>query len=252
MAAVSIRTELKNYDTYSAPYKIVGPQKPGLKFDATGTLFLLFSPMQGVNSYERLGRKASIKSVEIRGQLFSMSIAPYTYTAYINYDGTNAITELGTCTYASISTPTNSFHRLMLVWDKQCNHGAPVIADVLTTTTLVALGATNLNNRERFVNLKDKLYAITGMYSSTTQYFEFNDKHSYAILIKKNFAKMGGLEVSFNGVVSAVSGNGWKGDITSIEKGGLYLISCGQTTGLASEGYLDMSARCMFTDLRSV
>jgi len=90
---------------------------------ATGQLNLI---PQGVTESTRVGRKATIKSIQIRGEL-----------AY------NPSTGTGGATLVSI----------MLVQDTQCNGAAAAVTDVLTANTM-ATALTNLENSDRFKILK--------------------------------------------------------------------------------------------------
>lgn len=247
VGAVSIRTELKNFDSYSTQYVVAGPVLPGLKFDGTGTMKILFAPLTGNGAVDRLGRKCNIKSVEIRGIMYSVAMAQYTYTTLLNGDASNNFTAVGGSagtTYATVAALQGVVTRLMLIYDKQPNHTVCTISDVNMTSTNLGVAHSNINNRERFVNLMDKIYTWSGIVSDITKYFLFAGKQSRAFKFYRNFEKDGGLEVSFNSTSAS--------SISSIERGALYLISIGGSGGLTSEPYMDFSSRCMFTDMKSV
>lgn len=90
---------------------------------ATGQLTLI---PQGVTESTRIGRRCTIKSIQIRG------------TAVWNPAAGNV--------GATISY-------IYLVWDKQCNGAAASVTDVLTSN-LMSTALANLENSDRFIILK--------------------------------------------------------------------------------------------------
>jgi len=91
-----------------------------------GNLVLLNGVATGTDYTNRIGRKIIMKSILMRFWLLPV--------------GTTE--SLG------------DYVRVMLVYDKQSNSAAPTVADILNTATY--LEPNNLNNRDRFVILKDK------------------------------------------------------------------------------------------------
>lgn len=104
---------------------------------------------QGTDVSSRVGNKVTLKSVSLRG------------TATLDVQSTSL---------------SNGLLRVILFIDKQSSGFGPLVADVLTTATFTS--HYNQNNKDRFVILKDKIYDIPLMTttSATTQatYKPFN------------------------------------------------------------------------------
>lgn len=107
--------ELKNIDT------TLGVPAVGV---TTGVLTLLNGTTQGTTATTRLGRRITVKSIYIRGNL----------------------------TLNPTSTGFSEF-RLLIVYDKQANATAPVATDILVADTINNVN--NLSNSRRFVTLMD-------------------------------------------------------------------------------------------------
>lgn len=221
--------ELKYYDNFSVLYNAVGPVYPGLKFSTTGTLLLLFSPTTGTTSKTRLGRKACIKSVQVRGICFSNFIANYSYTT-------------PTTATMTMTTPGAAFAtdicRLMLVFDKQANGAVATLAQILNSA--VARSHLNIDNRDRFRILKDKTFQLEGGNGDTTKYWYWGGRQSHAIKIFKKL----NLETTFN--------SGTAGTIADISTGALYLVSAGAYATATPDPYCDCFTRVRFHDIKSV
>lgn len=225
-------SEIKYFDTYSIKYA-AGPVYPGLKFTSTGTIFLLFSPILGTTSKTRLGRKCSLKSVEIRGICYSTFLTNYIYTT-----PTNAV--------MTLTTPAGNLNtglvRLQLIYDKQPNGAAPTLSDILSTTSGGASrNHIKIDQRDRLSILKDKVFILGGGNGSTAQkWFLMNDQHSYAIKI---FKKLNNIETTFN--------SGTAGTIADINTGALFLVSSGTQGTLNPDPYMDSMHRVAFTDIKT-
>lgn len=90
--------------------------------------FLLNGIAQGIGNSERVGRRATMKSLLYRLQFST-----------------------------STGSSTNTFPvRVLTVYDRQANAASPVAAAVLTPTTFV--GNMNLSNSDRFLILSDDIY----------------------------------------------------------------------------------------------
>lgn len=143
--------ELKFFDTSLA-----------FTFDATGevpaTGQLVLIP-QGVTESTRVGRKCTIKSLQMKGSL--------------NY-----------VPAAAATAATTVF--LYLVLDQQCNGAAAAVTDVLTGNGL-QVAFRNLANGERFRILKKIKVTlapgagVTTAYNNSTRHFEFYLKCHYPI-----------------------------------------------------------------------
>jgi len=116
--------ELKVIDTAQATYEL----------STTPTITLLNGVAQGTEFNTRIGRKITMKSIQIRG-----------YAAIVD------------------SPASGSLNRVMLIYDTQPNGALPAASDVLNANTATSM--LNLNNRDRFKVLMDKQFAL-GFYSA--------------------------------------------------------------------------------------
>lgn len=98
----------------------------------TGATQLLNGILQGVDVQQRVGRKCVIKQIYLRGKV-----------------------TLG-------GTPTTSSARILLVYDKQPNNAALTPTDVLAAVgaNTATVSANQLNNRDRFVTVWDKVKTV--------------------------------------------------------------------------------------------
>lgn len=143
---------------------------------STATITLLNGMVQGDTVSTREGRKIIIKSIYLRSRQ----------------------------TLDSNATDS-ALSRTMLVYDKQANASAPSITDILTSASVQAFN--NLDNRERFVVLMDKVIQVKseGQFISTNTFF-------------KKYMKVN-LETIYN------SSN--VGTVADINTGSLYLVQLG-------------------------
>jgi len=157
------------------------------------TIDLISGVAQGTSVSERVGRRICIKSVQIRALMRSV--------------------------YSSDQVTAASFladsWRIMLVWDTQVNGVAPTINDILTVSAAgYASSLTNLNNRERFKVLMDKVgdYSFCGGVSDgpASQEDQTAAQHQFKKYIKMNHI------VTFNSGTTDVVG--------SITTGALWLV----------------------------
>lgn len=128
--------------TNSSEVKSVDAQWTNLYTGTTaagGAIVTLNAVTAGAGFWNRIGRKIEMKSIEMRGTIST---------------GNNSLL------VSKIFDP--QFLRFMIVYDKQPNGAIPVTSDILLdysstggTTTLSSSGI-NLNNRDRFVILRDK------------------------------------------------------------------------------------------------
>lgn len=108
----------------------VAPAIPAVA-TTTSVLTLLNGCLQGTSATTRLGRRITMKSIYIRGNL-------------------------------QLDTTTTGFCpvRILVVYDKQANGAAPVATDILVTDTINAQN--NLSNSRRFVTLFDEVVPVIG------------------------------------------------------------------------------------------
>ena len=131
-------TERKVIDINTTQYAI----------ESTGTqLQLLNGCVPGSQNFNRIGRKIFMRSLQIRGA--------------INLTDTTA--------------GTNVVCRMVIVYDKQSNGSAPTWANIMTsqnisgTTSSDVFAMVNLDNRDRFVIIRDQLYIPGAIDNTATQ-----------------------------------------------------------------------------------
>jgi hypothetical protein len=110
---------------------------PTFRITATPPTAILLNGIQtGAAFYNRIGSKVAMKSIHIRG--------------FIDHAGT--------------TTVDNSGIRILIVYDRQTNGAAPTWNDVIQSrdqagaTTNTMYSGVNLDNRDRFVVLRDMTY----------------------------------------------------------------------------------------------
>ena len=212
-----VKAEIKGVDAALA----------GLTFDSGATrVQCLNLTTQGNAEQNRNGRKISMKSVMVRGNVV------------IANDPT---------------TPAKDYLRAILVYDRQPNGAFPSFGDVFQDTNVagtqqsIAYSGVNLSNASRFKILRDASWGIS---------FGFDPTGVPATVVSiappqvmgdisrpstfKWFVKLGNLETHYN------STNG--GTIADITTGSLLLFTIGLQT-LANSAYqLDGEARVRYTD----
>lgn len=118
------------------------------------------------------------------------------------------------------STPNPTLVRVLLVWDQQPNGALATIANILQNAT--ALSFNNLDNKKRFIILRDNQYAVGGIDNTATQaYAQSPTVHSIYEYVKL-------------GPKYSSSWSGTTGVIGSLATGALLLVQIG--TGAAGSG----------------
>lgn len=110
---------------------------PNVTADTTGSVTLLNGLTQGTDYTNRIGRKVTLRSIEIKGQNF---VTP--------------------------ATGVDQNQRILIVHDRDPTGVLPAITDILTAVTPVALR--NLNNRTRFTILMDKRFQLNATAEPTS------------------------------------------------------------------------------------
>jgi len=150
----------------------------------------------GTDFFERIGRKVLIKSFQVRS-----------FMGLENINNASGV-------------------RLMLVYDKQTNGALPAIGDILgipiASNPFVAM--LNLNNRDRFVILWDKIYRM--------------DLGSGIVTVLKKYKKLSH-ETVFSGTTAAIG---------SIATGGLYLVQIGSVAAGTTDVDQSSVVRIRFQD----
>jgi len=167
---------------------------------ATGVaaLTLLNGCTLGSDATNRIGRKTVMKSLQLRGSVLSTAAQSARFAG-----------------------------RILIVYDSQSNGVAPTAADILQSG-----GAwnspMNLNNRERFKVLWDKIFQVDSIQGSG------NDPW-----IVKKFKKLPNLETIFN------SGNA--GAIGDIQTGSVYMLTIATGEATVTPGF-QFYSRIRFAD----
>lgn len=169
----------------------------------------------------RIGRKIEMTSIRVSGDVVQT--------------GTNV--------------PGIDYARIMIVYDRQTNGALPAIADILQTTdqatanTTSALSGMNLNNRDRFVMLRDTRLTLpdTTFVAGAQTFTGATDPVSKTFNIDM-FVKLKDMLTQYR----ADSAPAVIGDIAS---GGLYLVTFGSQAA-GAEGYsFNVETRLRYNDL---
>lgn len=159
----------------------------------------LNATVAGANESNRIGRKISMRSVQIRGAVYP---------------------------YQAGAAPIRDFIRLILVYDRQPNGAAPALADVLEdvdqagTRTTTSFSGLNLSNADRFKVLRDWHWAmpVANLAGAASGDEQVSDPGATLMSIKA-FVKLNGLETHYNA--------GAAGTIADITTGALFLLAVG-------------------------
>lgn len=188
-------------------------------FDTTGTVTLLNGLLVGANSYNRIGRAVTMKSVLVRGLVRQYQVG---------------------------ATPAWDFLRLALVYDKQSDGAAPTWSNVFSSVTKAgavngdAFSPVNLDNADRFVVLRDQQWKVDPPGGSTsvqnaqvsTDFKEFSFKW---------FVKLADLPAVYTATAST-------GNVSDIQSGGLFILSYGINSNANSQYLAEYTSRVRFTD----
>lgn len=157
---------------------------------------LLNGIANGSGQTQRIGNKIAMKSIRIRGQIINLLTAVQTYA------------------------------RIIVFYDKQCNGATCANADLLLTTTSVPTNTTtvfsemNLQNVERFLILRDYTISLpsvtnTGGVLTNVGFDPGQNPSGGSIFDVDMFIKLKGLQTLYKGGTSGV------GDIST---GGLFMV----------------------------
>lgn len=162
---------------------------------ATSAAPTLGNPVEGSSFYNRIGRRIRMKSLQITG-----TIRPSNGNA---------------------AAVPDQFGRLLVIYDRQPNGALPSLADIITnydeagTTGSTAHAGINLNNRSRFVVLRDRRFylpplGINGATPAAQQGVTMVPTDDTSFLFRE-FIKLGGLETQYK----ASTATGPIGDIST-------------------------------------
>ena len=165
--------------------------------DTTGAVTLLNGIARGDDINERVGRRVRLASLQ---------------ASIVNY--------------VTPATGIDQTHRCLIVYDKQSNGVAPAITDVLVSASTVAMP--NLDNRQRFVILYDKLMHLNAAAEPGSMVaFKINKRLPYG--------------VQFN--------SGDAGTVADIQTGGLFFITIGSIAAGGTAGTFSGRVRVRYTDM---
>lgn len=183
---------------------------------STTAVFKVVNNVQeGSSFYNRVGRKLSMKSLQIQG--------------FLALSGTNA------------AATGVDFVRMIVFYDRQANGAAPTLADVLTSydnagaTTSTALDYINMNNRDRFSILADERITlppvgINGATAASAVVAGVDPLAGDTQIQFKRFIKLRGLETQYK----ATSNPGVIGDIST---GSLMVLFVANATAVANAAF---------------
>jgi len=205
------------------PSDPVLPDLLGLQADTTvpaGSIVLLHAPKVGSEFTSRVGRKTCAKSIYIRG--------------ICGLNGPNT----GGGPTAGFS-PSQQL-RMILFVDWQPNGAAPVATDILKFAN--SASQLNLNNRDRFHIIKDKVWFFD---TSTSNQAAINRTGASVKVYKKI-----NIETTFNGTVSqGNSATDTQGAIADISTGAIYMMWVGSATASATTaGRFSGTTRIRYVD----
>lgn len=182
--------------------------------NTTGAITLLNGSTQGTDYTNRIGRKIVVKSLYIRG-------------AMLNEQANNQLTT---------GTQGAQAGRMIVFVDMQPNGATPAVTDLLVSAS--PYSQLNLNNRDRFKIIKDKMYFFDP-YVYTTTATQASAALTNQIKQIKCYKNMN-LETIYN------SGNA--GTIGDIQSGALYLLFIGSATSGTTDLNANLSIRVRFVD----
>lgn len=213
----------RTYGQYKAPRSMGGLSERKVsdiatavyQINTTGLFTLLHAPILGSDYTQRIGRKTKLKTLYIRGFVTSEAARTSGST------GSNAAQQV----------------RLIVLLDNQPNAAVPAVLDLLNSAD--PSSQLNLNNRDRFRVIKDKLYAFDPYIVQTTA-SQAVASASRQIYNMKVFKKMD-IEVIFNAT------NG--GTIADITSGALYMFWIGSSApGAGIDANATISSRVRYVD----
>ncbi|AXQ66153.1 MAG: coat protein [Cressdnaviricota sp.] len=148
--ALSITPVPRYYSVRRGPEKKYIDTSQAVGALAAASITLLNGTATGTDFTNRIGREILMKSIYLR------------LTAY---NGTDQDASL----------------RIMLVYDKQPNGATPAITDILTASDIIS--PNNLNNKDRFTTISDKVRKIStasdrGFWHKKYKYIQYNTQYS--------------------------------------------------------------------------
>ena len=173
-------------------------------FKGTGQVKLMNGIQTGSGYFNRTGSKIEMKSIQIKAYIYILA------------------------------TATQDFGRVLLIYDRQANGAAPSFSDIIqgrqqdgTTVTNTSFDMINLDNRDRFVVLRDKCFFLSSQTDTagviTNVYPQPTDKE----MIIDWYVKLKGLTTHFKSSSSPTTP-------ADINTGALYLVNASGGSDLYS------------------
>lgn len=192
-------TEKKAYDVIVKP-----------TVDTTGYIFQTFLPAAGTDINQRVGRKCIVKSIFLRGYIYSNpALIPSTANA--------------SCAAQQV--------RVIVFWDTQPNGANPVITDLLYLSGPES--QLNINNRDRFTILSDWTAEFGPIVAGTNPIFNGNQIMPYKKYIRVN-----------KETIFGTTG----GTIAAINSGALMVALVGSNASGLDAAEMNIQTRVRYTD----
>lgn len=162
MRARAVRASRPTYGPYTPSYggyrnqsipqmssekKVIDSNSNIYVFATSPPSTLLNGCIAGSQNYNRIGRKIFMKSLQVRGYIHA----------------------------ATDGTATEGLFRMIIVYDKQSNGAAPAYTDVIRSQNVSGVNSSsaadmiNLDNRDRFIILRDRAFAMSQQSTVATQ-----------------------------------------------------------------------------------
>lgn len=193
--------------------------------DSTGSVVLLNGSVPGVQSYQRIGRRVTCKSITIRLGIHPTALGPAGGYAF-------------------------DFARILVVYDRQTNGALPLYSDVLQDTLTAgglantALSNVNINNTKRFRILRD-INRVFGPFANAAaggasvagaQWCQ-----DWQPMSHKLYIKLPNLTTEFNAGVA--------GTVADVSTGGIFLVFLGMAGAGVNSFACRWASRVRFCDL---
>jgi len=205
----------RGYTPNPVEKKVFDINPANIDVNSTPSISPLCIPTIGADMTNRVGRKICIKSLYVRG-----------------YVGVSAAVSA-----PAAASVAGQVARMILLWDSQPNGSSPAITDILQSSGVSS--QINLNNRERFKILADKVYVFDPMQIVFTAGSQIAMCNRTIYPVKK-YIKLNN-EVVFN------STNG--GTVADIASGNLVMVWLGSVSTGPSDCIANLSTRVRFTDV---
>lgn len=205
----------RGYTPNSTELKVADIAPGLLQVTDAGSITLLANPTLGSDFTNRIGRKIRLKSLYIRGFL---------------------AVERSLANPPSVGQTRSQMGRMIILFDTQPNGALPLITDILVTNSPVS--HLNLNNRDRFKVLCDKVWVFDPYILSTTA-SSYGANQNGCIKPVKKYKRMD-LEVIYN----STSG----GTIADIASGALLMCWIGSNPPGGDDLNVNLSTRVRYSD----